>query len=106
MAAVTAELAEILPKLSSCRGASLLMSGSDWVHLHRQSALLPWSWPGGAALKLATTSQNKMLEGRARGAASALSQRVDEQNGVDSQAVAALLQEARRVIIAARGALF
>ena len=27
VAAVTAELAEILPKLSSCRGASLLMNG-------------------------------------------------------------------------------
>ena len=76
------------------------------MHLVHQSALLPWSLPGAAALKLTTTSQNNMQQGRAREAASALTRRVDEQNGVDSQAVAALLQEARRVIIAARGALF
>jgi len=35
-----------------------------------------------------------------------LSRSVDNQNGVDTGAVVALLKEARRVIIAARGALF
>jgi hypothetical protein len=35
-----------------------------------------------------------------------LSRTVDVQNGIDTRAVAALLNEARRVIIAARAALF
>lgn len=86
VAAVTAELADLLPKLSSCRGASLLLKG-------------------GAALKLATSMQ-QLHEDGARGGADALAHKVDEQNGIDSRAVAALLQEARRVIVAARGALF
>lgn len=86
VAAVTAELADLLPKLSSCRGASLLLKG-------------------GVALKVATSLQRQQ-EHSARGGADALARKVDEQNGIDSGAVAALLGEARRVIIAARGALF
>ena len=40
------------------------------------------------------------------GDSSALARKVDEQNGLDAAGVAALLSEARRVIVAARGALF
>lgn len=58
------------------------------------------------ALKLATSMQKGTQEHNVRGGADALAKKVDEQNGIDSQAVAALLQEARRLIIAARGALF
>ena len=57
------------------------------------------------ALKVATSLQRQQ-EHSARGGADALARKVDEQNGIDSGAVAALLGEARRVIIAARGALF
>ena len=60
---------------------------------------------GGAMVKLAAAAQTGQHQS-SKVSADALAKKVDEQNGLDSQAVAALLQEARRVIIAARGALF
>ena len=56
-------------------------------------------------VKLAAAAQTGQHQS-SKVSADALAKKVDEQNGLDSQAVAALLQEARRVIIAARGALF
>ena len=49
------------------------------------------------------------VQGTARStgnAASQVARDVDSQNGINAEAVGALLKEARRVIIAARGALF
>lgn len=85
VAAVVAELAEALPKMSSCHGTAGFISrtgGSRTVaHSGRSDAH--------------ATSGN----------AAAIVQKVDSQNGVDTSAVAALLAEARRVIVAARAAL-
>ena len=65
----------------------------------------PWRfWWRGAAGGMA-----RLVQADARSSAKSVGQvsrSVDNQNGVDAGAVAALLKEARRVIIAARGALF
>ena len=53
-----------------------------------------------------TVAHSGRTDGHATsGNAAAIVQKVDSQNGVDTSAVAALLTEARRVIIAARAAL-
>jgi len=85
-ASAISELAGVLPKLNSCRGTALLMkSGSVSGSVAR--------------LRLADVRASA-------GNAGKLSRSVDSQNGIDTGAVSALLVEARRVIIAARGALF
>lgn len=90
VAAATAELADLLPKLGSCRGANALATGLK------------------SPMGTRFTAAGLTREGQrgSSGGSSALARKVDEQNGLDAAGVAALLSEARRVIVAARGALF
>lgn len=86
VSSVIAELLEVLPKMNSCSGAAAFMIGSSHID----------SQPTGRAT-------GDALSGNA---ASLISQYVDNQNAIGTVGVRALLREARRVIIAARGALF
>ena len=56
--------------------------------------------------ELGTTSLAHMLRHAGSGSSTPLAQKVDNQNGVDANGVNELLQEARRIIVTARGALF
>jgi hypothetical protein len=86
VASVVSELADVLPKLGSCRGAAVLAKSA------------------GASGELVRRLRADVRS--SAGAAGQLSRSVDSQNGIDAAAVAALLKEARRVIVVARGALF
>ena len=102
------ELAAALPKLSSCRKASLVTRVAGGFAprtcvVSRAFGVVLQRWQGTSGL-LARTKQadsRSIFKGGGQ-----ISRSVDSQNGVDTDAVAALLREARRVIIAARGALF
>merc|ERR1719326_1833125 len=87
VASVVSELAAVLPKLGSCRGAAVFANSA-----------------GVASHQLLRQVRAEVQSSAASG--SQLASAVDSQNGIDAGAVAALLREARRVIIAARGALF
>lgn len=86
--AVVAELTDILPKLPSCLGsASFITESLASGSISRKSEQ--------------GSKQEAFLESAGR-----LSQSVDAQNGLDKNGILALLQEARRIIISVRGALF
>jgi hypothetical protein len=106
VASVVSELAEVLPKLGSCHGAALFTKSTGAFRRH-VAARVHTRAPlcvGGASGRLARLEQAG-VRSSARSAGQ-VSRSVDNQNGVDTGAVVALLKEARRVIIAARGALF
>jgi len=86
VASITSELAEVLPKLSSCGGAAGFMKSK------------------GSSMSLGVTSH--VDEQTDSDNAAQITQSVDSQNGIDTNAVEALLKAARRVIITARGHLF
>lgn len=86
VAAVTSELSEVLPKLSSCRGAASFGKSIS------ASMVLG---------KLSRASEDTDSDNAVQ-----MARNVDRQNGLDAGAVEALLTEARGVIIAARNALF
>jgi len=83
VATVVSELSQVLPKISSCRGAARLIRTEGSSSVFGQGGLRTG---GGNAL-------------------SQVARDVDRQNGIDTEGVGALVKEARRVIIAARSAL-
>jgi len=87
VAAVIAELADLLPKLGSCHGAKAFLTEPNAPRYSSSSSLL--------------------VQHRAAGTSAAqLARKVDDQNGIDTAGVSALLKEARKIIVAARSALF
>jgi len=85
LASVVAELVGVLPKIGSCRKAADFMSngGVYTTHLKGTEAYMR---PGGMTTQMA--------------------QNVESQSGINLDAALALIKEARRVILVARGALF
>jgi len=85
LASVVAELVGVLPKIGSCRKAADFISngGVYTTHLKGTEAYMR---PGGMTTQMA--------------------QNVESQSGINLDAALALIKEARRVILVARGALF
>jgi len=83
VATVVSELSQVLPQISSCRGAASLIRTEGSSNVFGQGGLRT---VGGNGL-------------------SQVARDVDRQNGIDTEGVGALVKEARRVIIAARSAL-
>ena len=104
MAAVVAELAEALPKMSSCHGtAGFISRTGEPPSRFFCIALGCFCCRAGGSRTVAHSGRSDAHA--TSGNAAAIVQKVDSQNGVDTSAVAALLAEARRVIVAARAAL-
>jgi len=81
LATVVAELAQALPKITSCKGAASFAKTG-----HAQEATI--------LFQAKTTTRETQL-----------GKDVEKQNGINTASVAALLKESRRIIVAARGAL-
>lgn len=87
MASTVSELVDVLPKLAACRRSEMFASNSSRTE--------------GVALVHAKASAQ--FVGAAD--ASLVPRDVDREIGIPTDAVTALMKEARRIVIAARGAL-
>jgi len=76
-----------------------MQSGMVWAFVVR--SLLP-----GSAAMLAHGARSVDNNMRSASTGEQMAENVDRQNGVNTQAVSALLKESRRIIVASRSALF
>jgi hypothetical protein len=102
LAATISELAAVLPDLASCRQVG------GFADLSEQTALIPEEVFGGnrsSFVQVSTGVGTKQFAGVGMPSLAQVAEKVDDQNGIDVEAVNALVGEARLSIMSARRAL-
>ena len=105
LASVVAELVGVLPKIGACRKASDFMNSGGWGQFETYFFCIIRFWVvvgGFSTMHLKSTAGHMRLDG----VASRMATNVESQSGINLDAALALIKEARRVILVARGALF
>jgi len=96
-------LAGVLPQIASCRGAaSLIRAAGPHAQSHNHVLCLSACGLEGSSHMVGLVASGSVLAASGRSVA----KDVDRLNGIDAEGVGALVKEARRVIIAARSALY